>query len=551
MKRKTGGDIVDALRRGEIPDAQQWELTDALRALADSLGRAKSGLPVEQARVLAKKLNGRVYFDLTRMLAQAWRDQRGFDPTLARHHAQALIDSGALDEAEGVLEDALTRAGKPGADAQTKGEIPEYEGLLGRLWKQRFVRSEDRNALARSIAHYEAQYESGNCTSIWHGINIVALLARQARDGNGDRNAALETARKVHERALQEYSEKPHDPWIAATLSEACLALGDCEKAELWLYRFLHNPALQPFWTGSYGRQLREIWQGNSAGDNSHCPSRLLKLLEQHKARTEGRWSVAPDEVHERMKLAKEDPAAFEKNFSGEGTFSLATARRMLSACSAVGCVANDKTGQRVGTGFLVSGEFLRKRYGKAPVFVTNAHVISPKRENTMRPDDARVTFEAEGAGGATTIYRVAEVLFTSNPAPKLGAKNAKDDFLDVTIVRLESLGAAACTLPVAEKLPEIDGKAKVFVVGHPRGENLQISLHDSLLLDIDADQRLLHYRTPTDPGSSGSPVFNAEFDLIGLHHGGSPNAPRLHGKGYYEANEGISILSIRRRLRR
>ena len=67
----------------------------------------------------------------------------------------------------------------------------------------------------------------------------------------------------------------------------------------------------------------------------------------------------------------------------------------------------------------------------------------------------------------------------------------------------------------------------------------------------IDQAERLVHYPTSTAPGSFGSPLFNTEWQLIGLHHGGSNKTPRLHGDGDYEANEAISLLSIRRRLRK
>jgi V8-like Glu-specific endopeptidase len=73
--------------------------------------------------------------------------------------------------------------------------------------------------------------------------------------------------------------------------------------------------------------------------------------------------------------------------------------------------------------------------------------------------------------------------------------------------------------------------------------------LHDSVLLDIDDDERLVHYRTPTDPGSSGSPVFNVDWEVIAVHHGGSSETPRLRGDGRYEANEGIALSAVRRKL--
>jgi hypothetical protein len=63
--------------------------------------------------------------------------------------------------------------------------------------------------------------------------------------------------------------------------------------------------------------------------------------------------------------------------------------------------------------------------------------------------------------------------------------------------------------------------------------------------------ERLVHYRTPTEPASSGSPVFNTEWQVIDLHHGGSAKAPRLHAAGDYEANEAISLSAIRAAIQR
>jgi V8-like Glu-specific endopeptidase len=88
-----------------------------------------------------------------------------------------------------------------------------------------------------------------------------------------------------------------------------------------------------------------------------------------------------------------------------------------------------------------------------------------------------------------------------------------------------------------------------VYVVGHPGGRELTFSLSDNKVLGFRSPK--LHYRTPTEGGSSGSPVFTADWDVLALHHAGSKNLSTLDGKAEYPANEGIWIDAIRRGVRK
>ena len=75
-------------------------------------------------------------------------------------------------------------------------------------------------------------------------------------------------------------------------------------------------------------------------------------------------------------------------------------------------------------------------------------------------------------------------------------------------------------------------------ILGHPEGKDMVVSLQDNKVLKV-VDSKL-RYRTPTLRGSSGSPVFNQQWELVALHHG-----------SVAKANEGILIGAILKAIRR
>ena len=107
-----------------------------------------------------------------------------------------------------------------------------------------------------------------------------------------------------------------------------------------------------------------------------------------------------------------------------------------------------------------------------------------------------------------------------------------------------------------------------MYIIGYPRGGEMQFSLQDNRLLDHEGPPQGLppvpervrvHYFAPTEPGNSGSPVFDENWNCIALHHAGLKDDPdaglvgmqQLNGKdGDYSANEGIWIASIMAAIR-
>lgn len=532
-------ELAKALKRGEYPNPPLQLLTQAVHFLADEVLDSTPASP-KSIRDAMDLLRRHRHFEHVHEIGVAWHDTHGCDAVIQRLLAQAEVELGALEGADELLDEADQMASKHPEDLEYKAQDKDYNALRGRIRKQRFVLTDNVNVLDESIAYYQKKQRAE--PSFFLDVNVLALRVCLHDRIAQPVQALIELAHDVLKQATVAIRTKPADPWALATASEACLALNRflpdenwCDWAELWLYRFLAHPKCGPFEMESYFRQLREIWNGTPL-DESTCAGRLARIFERHVLRTQRRWSVDARQ----LQWFQQNPEELEKNFCGEKSFTVDDIRRMLALAPNIGCVTNDK-GVRMGTGFLVQGSAFGD---EGLLFVTNAHVISDTLAKAIRSADARVTFETEADSGMQPCL-VQEILFNSEPG-QLGNVTEAPGKLDVTICRLSRTPSGADGLLVAASIPWPSPRTKAFVVGHPRAGELQFSLQDSVLLDVCHNERLMHYRTPTDPGSSGSPVFNREWEVVALHHAGSQTCPRLSGVGFYEANEGITLHSIR-----
>ena len=540
MNKKTRIErLREELLQGKVPEALPEETAEVVRQIGMDLASGR-GPDVDQVKLALKALNKQRLFEPSNDLAEHWAMQRGFVPEVEKRRIQALIELGRFEKAESLAQDALLKAralDKPEAEF----EVGEYLGHFGRLAKQRFVLSREIKDLKAAIGWYAKSYLGRKDRPYFPGINIVALVAAMGRLYPSAEVAEDIRLPGIAMSVLKDVKEKvkeASDPWLLATASEASLALGKSDSAELWLHRFLSHPETGPFEIESYSRQLREIWQGNALNGKS-LADRLCAIVDRHVMHTQQRWSISPA----MLKTVQLNPQSLEKNFSGERTFTVDVIQKMLKQCAGIGCVT-DGRGRRLGTGFLVEASELGIANAGEWVFLTNDHVIGTNTADSISAEEAWVTFELECAEQGSPISHkvLPEVLFSSPPG-FLGKPNA--DTLDFTVVKLETWPKGGAPLRINSNLPALSHKTKVFVVGHPSGDALQLSLHDSQLLDVCDEELLLHYRTPTEPGSSGSPVFNTNWEVVALHHAGSRETPRLRGRGTYEANEGISIRAI------
>ena len=70
-----------------------------------------------------------------------------------------------------------------------------------------------------------------------------------------------------------------------------------------------------------------------------------------------------------------------------------------------------------------------------------------------------------------------------------------------------------------------------VNIIQHPKGRQKEVVIYNNRVQIIYDD--FIQYETDAEPGSSGSPIFNAQWQLVGIHHSGLLNAETGEIIGY------------------
>ncbi len=163
------------------------------------------------------------------------------------------------------------------------------------------------------------------------------------------------------------------------------------------------------------------------------------------------------------------------------------------------------------GTGFLVTPRLL----------LTNHHVL--RSSDDAVHSFAQFNYQLSGAGAVLPLEQFdlkPDVFFLT------------DEDLDFSLVGVAQRSAAGTALASFGYLSMIAAEGKILVqdpvniVQHPKGDLKQIVIRKNTLLDLPDKpplDKFAHYEADTEPGSSGSPVFNDQWEVVALHHSSVP----------------------------
>ncbi|HEX8265722.1 MAG TPA: endonuclease [Pyrinomonadaceae bacterium] len=171
------------------------------------------------------------------------------------------------------------------------------------------------------------------------------------------------------------------------------------------------------------------------------------------------------------------------------------------------------------GTGFMVSPRLL----------LTNNHVLPTMQEAIYSEAEFDYQYDRFGRLMPVVTYALEPQTFFITSADL--------DFTLVAVSERSVNNQVELKRYGWSRLIKEEGKAllgdSLNIIQHPRGEAKQIVLRSNRLVDL--FDNFAHYETDTEPGSSGSPVYNDQWEIIALHHSGVPKIE----DGNYIATDG------------
>lgn len=244
--------------------------------------------------------------------------------------------------------------------------------------------------------------------------------------------------------------------------------------------------------------------------------------------------------------------ATLEKVVSGNTTFLDVARWRAELARNEFRVCRVDLDGRGKGTGFLVGPDLV----------LTNYHVVEGAIDGSLSPRSMTCRFDYKvTTDGSIVASGVVEELAADwlvdhakysavdgLPDPKPRDPDASE--LDYALMRLASRvgeqpprGAGGAEprgwIPLRREAADFASQSVVAILQHPQTLPLKLALGFEQRIQVNGTGNRIRHTVPTEPGSSGSPLFDSDWRVVALHHSGDPRKIKP------EYNEAIPIALI------
>lgn len=471
-----------------------------------------------------------------------------------KHYAQAHIDTGAPQSALTLLNTMMR-------DSETRDnadDFAEASGLVGRIHKDLFLSRLEGDAgaasrhLRNSFLAYNEPWARNPETSVWHGVNLLALSSNAAVNDLSVPDEILpDDIADTIISTVSKVDGPDRSYWDWASLAEAYVWKEEWQSATKAIVSALESETVEPFMLNGTLRQFKELWHLQDRGPDAAL---IVTWLERNMlGQPNGEIILDGEDIKRQQSV---DEAQLQALHSHHRMRTGEWMNNYIARGRCVASIVDISTDQPKGTcSVLDGGEFSDSLAGQL-VLLTNDHVISEYPDvyspgkRPLRPDEAAVKFT--GAQDPDQKFPIRRIVWSS-----------PYDAHDACLFELEgALPMSKSTIPLVPYVPRVNAEKpeEVFLVSHPESEGVSYSFQNTDLIDHDAISKgkdtlipgLIHYTTPSVPGSSGGIALNAGLEMIGLHHAGGSEINKLNGeKGSYAVNEAIWIQPIINAIRK
>jgi hypothetical protein len=213
-----------------------------------------------------------------------------------------------------------------------------------------------------------------------------------------------------------------------------------------------------------------------------------------------------------------------------------------------------------IGTGFLVGPD----------VVATNYHVAEQVINGRIPSEQVVLRFDYKALADGLTVNRGSEYRlaahewlldhsrYSTADQQVLPEEPPASDELDYVLLRLD---APAGTHPVASgrssepgapargwlnalgPRPTMAVDNPLAILQHPDGQPLKLALDTNAIIGTNVNGTRVRYTTNTEPGASGSPCFDMNWNLVAIHQSGDPKYVTLFRKPAF--NQGVPWACI------